>query len=65
VQEWPFGTRFRLPDGRIFECIDRGGNIRYGYTPYWMPWDGLGWVDLLTAEPGYRFGEVVQVEIIQ
>ena len=65
VREWDFGTRFRLPDGRVFTCVDRGGAIRYGYTPRWMSPDGLGWVDLLTDKPGYKFGEIVQVEIIQ
>jgi len=65
VREWGFDTRFRLPDGRVFNCVDRGGAIRYGYTPGWMTYDGLGWVDLLTAQPGYKFGEVVEVEIIK
>jgi hypothetical protein len=63
VPEWKFGTRFRLPDGRIFTCVDRGGSIRYGYTPYWMTYDGLGWVDLLTANPGYAYGQIVEVEV--
>ena len=56
--EWNFGTRFRLPDGRIFECQDRGGAIKYGY-------DGLTFVDLLTKDPGYKFGEVVEIEILE
>lgn len=63
--EWPFGLKFRLPDGRIFECLDRGGNIRYGYTPSWMPYDGLAWVDLLTGKPRYKFGEVVRIEFLK
>ena len=57
--EWPFGTRFRLPDGRVFECQDRGGAIRYGA-------DGLPFVDLLTQKnPGYGYGEVITVEILK
>jgi len=27
--------------------------------------DGLPWIDLLTSSPGYRFGEVVTVELLQ
>jgi hypothetical protein len=61
IPEWPFGTRFRLPDGRVFTCVDRGGAIRRGYRYG----DGLGWVDLLTAEAGYPFGQAVPVEILQ
>jgi hypothetical protein len=56
--EWDFGTRFRLPDGRIFECQDRGGAIRYGS-------DGRTFVDLLTRDPGYKFGEVVEIEFLK
>jgi hypothetical protein len=62
---WKFGTIFRLPDGRVFECQDRGSAIRYGYTPYWMTYDGLAWVDLLTAAPVYKFGEVVSIEVLR
>jgi hypothetical protein len=39
--EWDFGTRFRTPDGREWECLDRGGAIRYGYTPEWMGYEDL------------------------
>jgi hypothetical protein len=62
--EWDFGTRFRTPDGREWECLDRGGAIRYGYTPYWMEYDGLAWVDLLTSSAGYGFGELAEIEFL-
>jgi len=65
VKEWPIDTKFRMPDGRIFTCVDRGGAIKYGYTPSWMESDGLGWIDLLTESPGYSFGAVVEVEILK
>jgi hypothetical protein len=52
VSSWSFGTRFKLPDGRVFECQDRGSAIVTGA-------DGLPWVDLLTSSPGYSFGQVV------
>jgi hypothetical protein len=63
--EWDFGTRFSTPDGREWECLDRGGAIRYGYTPYWMEYDGLAWVDLLTSSPGYAFGQQVEIEFLE
>jgi hypothetical protein len=62
--EWDFGTRFRTPDGREWICLDRGGAIRCGYTPYWMEYDGLAWADLLTSSPGYGFGEVAEIEFL-
>jgi hypothetical protein len=64
--EWDFGTKFRLPDGRVFECQDRGGAIVYGYTPSWMPYDGYTFVDLLeSSDPHYHFGQVVTIEILK
>lgn len=63
--EWDFGTRFETPDGREWICLDRGSSIRYGYTPRWMAYDGLAWVDLLTSSPGYAFGEVVEIEFLE
>jgi hypothetical protein len=58
VSSWSFGTRFKLPDGRVFECQDRGGEIVTGA-------DGIDWIDLLTSSPGYSFGQVVTVEVLQ
>lgn len=55
---WAFGTQFKLPDGRIFECQDRGGKIVYGA-------DGIPWIDLLTKNPNYAYGEIVEVEVLK
>jgi hypothetical protein len=30
-----------------------------------MTYDGLAWVDLLTAAPVYKFGEVVSIEVLR
>jgi hypothetical protein len=62
--EWDFGTRFRTPDGREWVCLDRGGAIRCGYTPYWMEYDGLAWADLLTSTPGFSFRQVAEIEFL-
>jgi hypothetical protein len=64
-KEWDFWTRFRLPDGREFVCLDRGGAIRYGYTPRHMQYTGLAWIDLLTSSPGYKFGAVIDIEFLE
>jgi hypothetical protein len=51
--EWDFGTKIIL-DGREYECLDRGGAIKY---------DGQGYafVDFLTQSPTHSFGEYVEV----
>jgi hypothetical protein len=64
-KEWDFWTKFRTPDGREWVCLDRGGAIRYGYTPRWMEYDGLAWIDLLTSSPGYSYGQVTEVEFLE
>lgn len=53
--EWPFGTRVVL-DGAEWTCQDRGGKIQFV--------DGLPWVDFLTAVPAYRYGELVDTQVI-
>lgn len=56
VSSWPFGTKFRLPDGTVWTCVDRGGGI--------VQTAQGAWVDLLTDHPGYYYGEVVEAEIL-
>jgi hypothetical protein len=55
--EWPFGTAFTLPGGEVFECVDRGGAIRYGP-------DGIPWIDLLTEYAPVPFGTVIPVKVV-
>lgn len=56
VKEWPFGTRFKLPDGSEWECVDRGGDIR--------TINGIPWVDLLTPNAIYPYGTVVEALVL-
>ncbi len=58
VPEWPFGTRFTLPGGETFTCVDRGGKIVTGA-------DGLPWVDLLVSEAPVPYGAVVEVRVVR
>jgi len=55
-QEIPFDTRFTLPDGSTWTCIDRGGAIVTDSA-------GVIWLDLLQEHASYPFGQVVAVEV--
>ena len=57
VPEWQFGTKFRLQDGNIWTCVDRGGGIKII--------NGIAWVDLLTAHTDYKYGSIQDAEIIR
>lgn len=54
--EWPFWTKFMLPGGEWFACIDRGGKIDII--------DGIAWVDLLVYQSPVPFGTVIQVNVV-
>jgi len=50
---WPFGTRFVLPGGEEFVCLDRLAR-RFGE----------GWVDLLLGgTPPVPYGTMIEVEV--
>ena len=53
-RSWPFGTRV-LAFGSWWECVDRGGAIKYV--------DGIPWLDFLVSEPHTGFGELMEVEV--
>ncbi len=53
--EWPFWTRVIL-DGKDWHCLDRGGMVVFQ--------NGTPWVDFLTRDPQYVYGELVEVEVI-
>lgn len=56
--EWEFGTRILVgSDRREWVCLDRGGAIRYI--------DGTPFVDFLTNDPQYKFGQIIEVELIE
>jgi len=53
--EFEFGTKLKIGN-RVWECMDRGSKIQT---------DGdLYWVDMLTYEALYDYGEIVKAEII-
>ena len=54
-KEWPFGTVVVL-DRQHWECLDRGGKIKFV--------DGIAWVDFLTNSPTYKYGALVDVQVI-
>jgi hypothetical protein len=54
--ELEFGTKLII-DGRIWECLDRGGKIVFDGEYYW--------IDQLTENPKYSFGEIREATIIQ
>jgi hypothetical protein len=54
-KELTFGTLILL-DGQIWECLDRGGMIRYV--------DGIPWLDFLTETGAHSYGEIVTVQVI-
>jgi hypothetical protein len=56
--QFQFGTRFILPDGSEWTCMDRGGKI------VTEP-GGAVWLDLLTSHTKYTYGQVVTVEVLR
>ena len=58
ARQYAYGTKFKLPDGSIWVCVDRGSAIVVGNV-------GIAWVDLLQEYASYPFGEVVDAEIIK
>lgn len=52
--EWPFGTLVKIED-RTWICLDRGGAIEYR--------KGIPYIDLLTNENLFRYGQIVRVTI--
>ena len=54
--EWEFGTRV-VVSGREWVCMDRGGAIVYEE-------DGIPWVDMLTPQPLFPHGTVVEASLI-
>ena len=61
IRQWAFGTQVKA-FGQIWTCVDRGGKIRYDDFRYF---DGLPWIDFLTAYPQAKYGEIITVEVIQ
>ena len=55
-KSWPFGRQFRLPDGSVWTCVDRGPAI--------VEEGNVAWVDLMIPTPRYEFGEVVTAKIL-
>ena len=55
--EYPFGTRFKLANGSIWECQDRGGAI--------VTAGGVPWLDLLQQKASYSFGSIQNVEVLK
>ena len=54
-KELEFGTKLKIGE-RVWECKDRGGMIKKV--------DNVYWVDMLTLEGLYDYGEVVKAEIL-
>ena len=54
--EYPFGTKFILPDGSKWVCMDRGDAIVTDQN-------GVIWLDLLTKKARYPHGKIVRVEV--
>ena len=52
--EWPFGTLIEI-EGRTWICLDRGGAVEYR--------KGIPYVDLLTDEKLFRYGQILRVTI--
>ncbi len=52
--EWPFGTLIEI-DGRTWICLDRGGAVKYR--------KGIPFVDLMTDEYLFRYGQIIRVKI--
>lgn len=56
-KEYPFGTRFKLPDGSTWTCEDRGSAI--------VNQAGIIWLDLLQQKASYRYGSIQIVEVLK
>ena len=54
--QYDFGTHF-LIDGIYYTCRDRGGAII-------VEKDGTIWLDVLTSNPKYKYGQVVSGYIV-
>jgi hypothetical protein len=61
IKEWSFFKTKINAFGQIWTCVDRGGKIRYDDFRYF---DGLPWIDFLTANPQAKYGEIITVEVI-
>lgn len=53
--EWEFGTRVVVA-GEEWECMDRGGAIQIV--------DGIAWIDMLTPNPRYAYGTIVEAHLV-
>ena len=56
--EYPFGTRFTLPDGSEWVCLDRGGAIVTDHR-------GVIWLDLLTKKSPWPYGTIVEAAVFR
>ena len=61
IKEWAFFTKV-IAFGKVWRCVDRGGKIRYDDFLYF---DGLPWIDFLTAYPQVKYGELITVEVVK
>jgi hypothetical protein len=61
IKEWPFYTKIQA-FGKTWTCVDRGGKIRYDDFKYF---DGIPWIDFLTAYPQVPYGTIIIVEVLQ
>jgi hypothetical protein len=61
VGDWEFGTEI-IAFGQTWTCIDRGGYITYDD---WRYFDGLPWIDFLTANAHLPYGTIISVEVVQ
>lgn len=52
--EWEFGTRLEI-DGRLWTCMDHGEKIVFQ--------DGIPWIDMLTPNPPYPYGSIVEAKL--
>jgi len=60
IKEWPFYTKIQA-FGKTWTCVDRGGKIRYDDFKYF---DGIPWIDFLTAYPQVPYGTIITVEVL-
>ena len=59
ISDWPKGTQVKA-FGQTWTCVDRGGKIRYDDFLYY---DGLPWIDFLTAYPQVAYGTIIDIEV--
>src|SRR3972149_4534025 len=60
IKEWPFYTKIQA-FGKTWTCVDRGGKIRDDDFKYF---DGIPWIDFLTAYPQVPYGTIITVEVL-